>query len=204
MTAPLRVLGISGVAGSGKDTLADLLSNYGFVKMAFADPIKRAAAEWFDWPEEALWGPSELRSVPDPRFGGLTPRRALQFLGTEVGRALWPNVWVDLLLRRARRHLEEYPTFRGVVVSDVRFRNEVDLLRAAGAELVRVVRPGAGLSGAAAAHQSEAEMAGIPDEDFDVVLRNDGTLEDLRARAAELARDFSRRRPPAPPRPCPY
>jgi hypothetical protein len=67
----------------------------------------------------------------------------------------------------------------GVVIPDVRFKNEIDGLRAHGAKLIRIVRSSAGLAGAAGQHTSETEQASIPDDAFDTVIQNDGTLAEL-------------------------
>jgi len=65
----LKLCGIVGKAGSGKDTAAEQLVNvYGFQQIAFADPLKRYAHKVFGFTEEQLWGPSHLRNDPDPRF----------------------------------------------------------------------------------------------------------------------------------------
>ena len=269
------IIGICGKAGSGKDTAADfLVKNHGFVKVAFADVLKRICKEVFDFSDEQLWGPSEKRNEPDkryPRGSGivayprtcescgtnyenvpgkpataccpkcgsnlwckqgnrfgetyLTPRHALQQLGTEWGRNCYPNVWVDYALRVAQRLAEggyAYDARRGlfpvsvvsndwmkpktdVVISDVRFKNEVDAIKKAGGEVWRIHRPvparfvaGAGgtietssrseweLSGGKAsldatssAHVSETEQDTIPADSFLFTLVNDGTLEEL-------------------------
>jgi HNH endonuclease len=131
----------------------------------------------------------------------LTPRYALQQLGTNWGRNCFDTIWVDYALRVAKRILEtpdrtvefvngyspEVGAFfygggdrpKGVVIPDVRFKNEVKGIKAAGGKLIRVVRPGSGLKGTAAQHQSETEQLEIPDELFDFVLHNVGTLEVL-------------------------
>ncbi len=193
----MRLIGISGLAGSGKSTAAAaLVGSLGFVEVSQADPMKRAVAEWFGWDEDRLWGPSANRSEPDPKYDGLTARKALQFLGTEIGRELYRNVWVDYAIRTAKSILADNvpravyersvgvldgpswtPTSRGVVISDVRFRNELDAIQAAGGKVIRIVRPMAGLDGSAAMHASEVEQQGIPDEAFDAVLANAGTIE---------------------------
>src|SRR6202044_3217734 len=113
------IIGISGYAGTGKDTVADfLVRDFNFVRVALADPIKRIAKELFDFSDETLWGSSEKRNELDKRYVQwtafvphmlseeilkefpdgkvpqyLTARRVCQFLGTEVGRELYPNVW---------------------------------------------------------------------------------------------------------------
>lgn len=204
------LLGVSGCAGSGKSTFADILAKeHSYAVVSLADPIKRICREVFAFSEGQLWGPSPMRNEPDIRYprgeGYLTPRHALQRIGTEVGRECYRDVWVEYALRVVRR-LEEgrghwqYKAmegvvpcesslrgpFRGVVIPDVRFANEMDAIRKAGGKLVRIHRPGSGLTGEAAAHASEAEQVGIPDESFDFVVENAGSLEDLRLSVGRL------------------
>ena len=149
------IIGISGKAGSGKDTVADfLVRDYSYVKVALADEMKRICMRVFDFSYEQLWGPSEKRNEPDLRYPRgekqlfssgstlvyvdaecsialaeaaaqrplteaekerihdgyfkdfLTPRHALQQLGTEWGRSCYVNVWVDYALRVAKELLE--------------------------------------------------------------------------------------------------
>lgn len=244
------IVGISGLAGSGKDTCADfLVRNHDFVKVSFADPMKRICMDVYGFSFDQLWGPSSERNKPDARLPRkhswrpnldenrwvcvccnvacrhpdldespcyLTPRFALQQLGSEWGRVCREDTWVEYALNVARR-IEEgdciYAPERGlatrpagassvfkggilkmtvnrresvfnipgcdVVIPDVRFENEIAGLIAKGAKLIRVVRTGAGLDGAAGAHRSEKEQGGIPDDRFDLVIENDGTLKDL-------------------------
>lgn len=216
------LLGVSGFAGSGKDTVADFLTqDLRFNKVALADPLKRICRDVYAFTDEQLWGPSQFRNTPDPRYprpcracgGGdsslpcalcgntgktfLTTREALQRLGTEWGRECYPNTWVDLAIRTAKTLLRGGPieysqqyglitldasprTTSGVAIPDVRFRNELTAIRAAGGKVIRVFRPGAGLDGSGALHLSETEQAGIHDSEFDAVIQNTGTLEDLR------------------------
>lgn len=150
------IIGFAGCAGAGKDTAADVLvRNFGFVKVALADPMKRAAREWFGWDEDVLWGSSDKRAYVDPVFG-FTARHALQQLGTEVGRRLHPDVWVEHTMRVAEtlvvasgwRYTPTGGLERttrearnpGVVISDVRFPNEVAAIQSAGGHVVRLLR----------------------------------------------------------------
>lgn len=167
-----RLIGLTGLAGCGKSTVADALAERGWTVVSLAEPMKAALAEWFGWSHDRLYGPSEARNAPDPRWGGLTARRALQHLGTEFGRAMHPDVWIRLALSKAER------ASGPVVIPDVRFKNEAAAVRAAGGRVVRIVRPGAGLDGAAATHASEAGC-GPADE----VMLNAGSLGELRAKA---------------------
>lgn len=169
-----RLIGLTGLAGCGKSTVADALAERGWTVVSLADPMKDALAEWFGWSHDRLYGPSEARNAPDPRWGGLTARRALQHLGTEFGRAMHPDVWIRYALSRAARHDR-------VVIPDVRFENEAAAVRAVGGRVVRIVRPGAGLDGDAATHASESGCGRV-----DAVLTNVGSLGELRAKAWAL------------------
>jgi len=64
----MNIVGIIGKAGSGKDTVADMLHELRYDKIAFADPLKRFCMDVFEFTEEQLWGPSEKRSEPDERY----------------------------------------------------------------------------------------------------------------------------------------
>lgn len=199
----MRLIGVSGLAGSGKDAVASILvSERQFCRVALADPLKRACADWFGWSHEQLWGPSELRNVEDFNWDGLTPRKALQTLGTNWGRAMHPDVWVrqalfvfqQLSTRGSYSYTPErglvYPNgnghrFAGVVIPDTRYPNELAAIRAAGGTVWRIVRPGAGLTGEAGAHASETS---VRDEDCDLVIVNDGSLDDLKRKVLEVCR----------------
>jgi hypothetical protein len=109
----------------------------------------------------------------------LTPREAMQRLGTEWARANYPNTWVDLTMRRAA----EIPDEQIVLVTDVRYINEAKGILASGGYLIQVVRPGhsSGLSTTAQQHPSEVEQQS---DEFQALvthtLINDGTLDDLK------------------------
>ena len=127
----------------------------------------------------------------------LSPRIMLQNLGTEWGRQeVDKDIWINELISTATRVLQGYGYSRedgvskkkidvvpkGVVVSDVRFKNELDAIQKAGGKLIRVCRSSAdkkakklGIAG----HASEAEQAEFSDDLFDAVVKNEGTLPDL-------------------------
>lgn len=87
---------------------------------------------------------------------------------------------------------ENFPEkVKAVIIPDVRFINEVRHIKMAGGKLLRVVRPGAGLQGNFALHQSEIEMAEIPDTEFDSVIRNTGTLDDLKSSVNDFVTTLS-------------
>jgi hypothetical protein len=182
MGRTVNIIGITGKAGSGKDTVADILvRKHGFVKVALADPMKEFCARLFDFSVNQLWGPSEARNAPDLRYLRehtwvddvpgcqkvcaccghyqdnaprcyLTPRYALQQLGSEWGRAMFQDVWLDAALHDAACFSTGD---RGVVIPDVRFDNELAGIRREGGRIWH--RPGEGSlkETPAAAHASE-------------------------------------------------
>ena len=187
------LVGITGLAGSGKDALgAALCSRTGALRLAFADPLKRAAMDLWGLKYEQCWGTE--KEIVDPRWG-LTPRVILQRFGTEVVRSVHAETWTRRLLddmAEARRgwvwglesstwQLRKGEAKRHFVVCDVRFVNEAAALRRQGGVIVRVERPGL----VASDHASETEQAEIA---VDTTVMNDGRLEDLGRKADELLR----------------
>lgn len=173
------IIGLMGQAGSGKSTAGGLLEAQGFQAISLADPMKDFVHEVFGFPAEHVWGASEKREIPSPEWGGLTPRKALQTLGTEWGRGCHQDVWVRYALRTAKA------MGGNVVITDVRFRNEMNAIQAAGGKVLRLVRdtdrflPGR-------AHLSETEQEGIPDHAVDAVVENNRSLEELAQTLGEL------------------
>lgn len=165
---PLLV-GVTGKAGAGKDTVADLLE---YPRDAFASTLKAMMAA-AGLPEPAS---REEKEAIIPGLG-FSWRVAAQRLGTEWGRGLNENLWVLLLLRRVRA--SGHPI---VCISDVRFENEAALIRSNGV-LCHVRGRDTTVVGDAAAHASEA---GVDPGPGDYVIHNDGSLRDL----GVLARNF--------------
>lgn len=188
------LIGLSGLAGSGKSVVADRLVEKGWVEVALADEIKRIAMRLWDFNDLQLWGESEERNKPDKRYPDLTPRHVLQQLGTEVARCIDPDVWVRYTLSVVQKLQGGYFYYdkqtglhswkdsavkTDVVIPDCRFKNEFEGIKKAGGKVVRILRPGAGLKGEAAQHRSETEQQEVPDEYFDYVIYNDGSLDHL-------------------------
>jgi hypothetical protein len=177
------LIALSGYAGAGKDSFADVLvEDYGFKRYAWADTLRLAAQalnpivgmvggeEWVRY-NDALeaYGYTEAK-IKFPEF-----REVLQKLGTEVGRNLISdNVWVDATLSRIARECDRDDD---IVFTDTRFPNEADAVRQMGGHVVRVDRPGVV---AVNDHPSETSL---DDYDFDTVVYNTGTLLDLSALA---------------------
>jgi hypothetical protein len=111
----------------------------------------------------------------------LSARVALQTLGTDWGRRLYPDVWVDYLF--AHLTPSETPL---LCISDVRFPNEVRAVLRNGGRVAKVTRPTGELP--ASGHASETSLDGFGDGLFDTVLRNEGSKDDLYVLVDEMLR----------------
>lgn len=163
------IIGLSGYARSGKDTVAELLVlNYGFKRMAFADGIRQALLALNPLLQDGL----RLNDVVDEHGWEVAKskdevRRLLQVMGTEVGRKLiHEDVWVWRLFNAIS-------TDERIVIPDVRFPNEARMVESQGGEVWRINRPN--LS-AVNEHVSEHAMDNYM---FKRAIFNGGTLDDL-------------------------
>lgn len=181
------VIGMIGRAGSGKDTVADyLVQKYGYTKIAFADPLKKAVQIMFDIDDDHMYD-RELREVELPDWKPWSTRKLLQFVGTELMRnQVDEDIWMKNAVSRAKK-------LQKAVISDARFPNEVDGVREMLADhakvvFIRVSRPGhLDAQGGIKGHASEAM---IDDLNADVDIVNDGTLEDLYAKVDRVIADL--------------
>jgi hypothetical protein len=167
-----RLIGLTGTAGSGKDTVRRMLEeHHGFAGFAFADPIRAmlgpllahagAGHEWMydrDRKEQTI-----------PALG-TSYRHLAQTLGTEWGRSIEPEFW--LRIASARLDAMQDHGHRHFVISDVRFLNEAAWIKLLGGEVWRIDRPSAE---PVRAHASELISHINPDR----VIDNSGTVEDL-------------------------
>jgi len=136
------LIGFVGFIGSGKGTVGDILVQKGFKKDSFAKPLKDAAANIFGWDRKLLEGDTvrsrEWREQPDEYWSQafnyeFTPRLALQLLGTEGCRnTINKDIWVYSLLKRA--------STTNTIVTDVRFKNEIETIHNHGGKIVRIKR----------------------------------------------------------------
>jgi hypothetical protein len=194
------IIGICGFIGSGKDTVADYLVNFHeFRRESFANTLKDAVAAVFGWDRTMLEGRTkearEWREQVDPWWAErlamptLTPRWILQYWGTEVCRkAFHDDIWIASLENKIRNSKDN------VVISDCRFPNEISSIRSAGGTIIWVQRGAlpdwydiavAANQGHNYAvqdlkmrkiHASETAWVGT---DFDVIVDNNGSIDDL-------------------------
>lgn len=174
-------IGITGKARSGKDTVAKrLVEHHGFIRNAFADPLKRAGQQMFMLTEEQTWSDEFKEKVIE--YWGLSPRQMFQKIGTEGGRQVFGD---DLWLRRLDIHFKAYSPVSNYVVSDVRFENEAEFLRERGFTILHIASDrGTVLEGSTQRHASEMGISFDPA--YDVSLDNSGSFSDLYAQVDSI------------------
>lgn len=167
-----RLIGIAGKAGSGKDTAGEhLVEHHGFKQYAFANPIRAMLAALGAFPASDLID----RETKEVVIGwlGKSPRQMAQTLGTEWGRELvHPQLWV---LMAQRRWEAAQAAGEDLVITDVRFENEVLWVKEQGGQVIALERSGIA---AVSAHASELfDISAFAD----VVISNNGTINTLKA-----------------------
>jgi hypothetical protein len=210
------IIGVCGFIGSGKDTIADYLTNFhGFRRESFANSLKDAVAQVFGWDRTMLEGRTkqarEWREQIDPwwaerlKMPNLTPRLMLQLWGTEVcRRGFHDDIWIASLENKLRNSTDD------IVISDCRFPNEIKSIKSAGGIIVWVrrgelpdwyddaVNANRGEAGnfSWATSRSRLEKIGIHASEtawvgteFDAVLENDSSIDDLFAQVKDLVQD---------------
>lgn len=210
------IIGVCGLIGSGKDTIADYLVNiHEFRRDSFAATLKDAVAAVFGWDRDMLEGRTrssrEWREQPDAWWSQrlqcrVTPRWVLQHWGTDVCRNHFhDDIWIASLENKLRQSTDH------TVISDCRFPNEIQAIRNQGGHVIRVTRGAepewyadcktvnCGPDGTATwnsaknrldrwqIHASETAWIGTK---FDAVIDNNGTLDELYRQINDLLRDL--------------
>lgn len=206
------ILGVTGLIGSGKDTVADYLCTFhGFKRVSFAASLKDAVSAVFGWDRELLEGSTktsrEWREQKDEWWSArlnmdITPRWVLQYWGTDVLRNHFhTDIWVASVENKLRQ------TTDNVVITDCRFANEVRVIKSVGGTTMRITRGSnpAWYEDAVSynkgewgnmdwalskerlirqgIHASEYSSVGLP---YDHYIDNDGTIDDLHNRVKSI------------------
>jgi hypothetical protein len=166
----MKILGLTGLPRSGKDSIADYLcaisNGHGYIRRSFAHPLKQAAAILLGremWEMEGRHGFDREAILPE---WGFNTRWFLQVFGTEC---LRNQVAQDFWIKCMRNSLPSNP-YTKVVITDVRFDNEAALVRELGGTVIEVRRPSVS---SASNHVSDKGVVA------DSVILNTGTLQDL-------------------------
>lgn len=176
----MRLIGLTGAARSGKDTLAyHLRMRHNFESMAFADPIKRGVCSTFGLTPDK---PDEDKEAIIPWLGK-SRRELYQKFGTEFGRDnVSDDVWIKVAQNNLDKKIKSEATnpaitvdCGGIVFTDVRFDNEAQFIIDNGGYVIEVDRPEE-LRVKVRNHKSEN---GLSDGLIDVTIKNDGSITDL-------------------------
>lgn len=153
----MKLIGLAGAAGVGKNTVADALNEYAaYWPIAFADPLKDAVMAKFGLTYTEM-NDRDSKDAVHP-FWGITPRQMMQAEGMLMRHRYGADFWI----RRAFMEIDD--SARGDrmswVISDVRFESEALAIRARGGKIIQITRPNNpfALTGAAADHISEQPL----------------------------------------------
>jgi hypothetical protein len=171
------IVGVAGKKRHGKDTVADhLAAKYGFVKIAFADPLRQIIGKQLLYLTDEQMEDGPKKEEIDPRWGK-SPRRLLQVIGTDMFREVLDNeFWVRRCMYRVAEIWAKDPSAR-VAISDCRFPNELEAVKKVGYAL-KVERPDLPIDDT---HKSEMALHLVPDDAYHSVIRaNSGELDIIR------------------------
>lgn len=195
----MAIIGITGFAGSGKGTSSQyVIQQHDFIEISFAKAVKDALSVMFGWDRNLLEGDTpesrKWRETKDEFWSkkfnkDITPRWAMQNFGTDLIRKHFKSdFWVNVV----EKFINENKN-KNIIVSDCRFKNEIDLIISLGGQIVEIqpkelpkwyqvavddnllgINPRNNLYGV---HLSEWDWVGYSQES--IVIVNDGTIPEL-------------------------
>ena len=135
------LIGFSGKKGSGKSFFADyLVNNKLFIKLSFASPLKEITKILFNLSDEDVKDPIKKELI-NPKFNA-SPRELMQWLGTDIMREEFNkkfnysgSIWIDSVKDKVKTLLDNN---KDVVIDDVRFQNEVDMIYSLGGIVINL------------------------------------------------------------------
>ncbi len=180
----MKIFGLSGTKQVGKSSMArfirELLPFMKVEEMALAEPLKEFCINFFSVPRENVYGTDEQKNQQvfdwslvsqDIRwkykkepYDPMSARELLQVIGTDIfRRGFNENIWVWLLQRRIAQSKADI-----VIISDVRFKNEMEAINEMGGKIVRILRNHSIAN--SLIHASETALDDVPNDKFDYVI----------------------------------
>ena len=195
------IFGISGQKRAGKDTIADYIKGQVMAsRVSFADPVRDVCRAYFGWTEEWLLG--KHKEDVDP-YWGISPRQAMQYLGTEVGRVgiaenypefksvTGDSIWIksakkNIRVKSSKEYISNYGKIRAFIIPDMRFLNEYDAMKEMENEGYKVITIGVRRDGLPSdSHASETEIRYCV-EKCDFIIDNNKEISDLEDSVDEI------------------
>ena len=202
-----KIVAINGFIGSGKDTISNVFIENGFERLSFAGTLKDIVSVLFGWDRDMLEGTTsesrKQREIPDKYWSDklgltVTPRWALQHIGTEVFREHFSTeIWIYALERKIMN------TNKNIIITDARFKNEIELIKSLGGSIIEVQRTLPDWYTSAKnynnkliekpqvlndIHPSEYSWVGVNNPDY--IIENTGTLEELFSTTSSVLNDI--------------
>lgn len=183
------VVGLHGLPGSGKDTLADVMMTYyngDFQRVSFAGPLKKCMSTLFGVPNACFNNRTEKEKTI-PGYDGLTPRIIAQRGGDALKAAFGSDFLVDIARYRINRHLTNKHC---VVVTDIRFTNEAKMIKEFENSIIIKLDAGERVKslGSGASHHSNNPL---PDELIDYTVSTECTIAETKAEVIKILMDHS-------------
>ncbi len=168
----VKLVTFSGFSGCGKDTAAEfLIQQYGFVKIAIANPLKRLVQSKYNLTDEQLWG--NLRNAKDIRYSK-SPRQIYQEEG-DLLRHKDPLALIKLWETEIQKCFE---IEEKVICPDVRTKMELNVVHKLNGKCFLIQRKQSGAPGLIGQHSTELELPNSP-ELFDIIIDNNSSIENL-------------------------
>jgi hypothetical protein len=187
----MKLLVISAQKGAGKDTLAQHLVSNGWISLSYADTLKDALMVLFNWDKSIFEHNS--KELIDPEWN-TSPRQMCQLLGTEFLRQQCSflntsikhptnNETFNATFHIKRTHQKilkilEYVPNPKIVITDGRFKDELDYVKFMGGSIVKIIRPSME-DNHYSNHPSETYVKSLTEKDVDYTIINNGTIEEL-------------------------
>lgn len=172
-----KIIGFTGKMGSGKSTATEILTTNPYAHVEkFAGTLYKI--------HDYIY--RKVSSVYNPGDTFVKDRKLLQWLGTEWGRSIDPDLWVKLWKSNVEFIMNSYSHISIIVADDVRFDNEAETVRSLGGVVVEIVSD-LGLS-----RTTDSNLSGHPSEHgvssslVDVRIENNGSLEEFKEKILKL------------------
>ncbi|MBR4316369.1 MAG: hypothetical protein IKP65_05335 [Alphaproteobacteria bacterium] len=170
----IKLIGLAGVSGSGKDTLAELVKNE-YERMAFADSLKNICIEYLGLSYDDAYTQEGKKKFNN--FWGMTNREILQKIGTDAMRNGFHNeVWTKMLELKIIKALKEN---KKIIITDCRFDNEAALVEKLGGIVMKIERKNmeSNLNESEKNHVSEK---GLEEKYISSIILNDRDISNLK------------------------